>query len=79
MGDYDDCFGPHCPVCGAEMDRESCWACGGEGAHHDCGEDCCNCLYPEADLNVTCEECGGEGSYWVCPNVPHAEKGVTPP
>lgn len=72
MGDTDDdAFGPPCPLCGAEMDREPCWCCHGAGGWHDCGEDCCCCLEPELDLNERCEECGGEGSYWQCPHLPH--------
>jgi hypothetical protein len=62
-----DDFGPSCPVCGAEMDWQQCWQCQGEGGFHDCGEDCCPCLYPELDLNETCGECQGKGGYWVCP------------
>lgn len=57
---------PLCSVCGQEQERESCWSCGGEGGFHDCGEDCCCCLYP--DLNVRCDVCGGQGSYWICPH-----------
>jgi hypothetical protein len=42
-----------------------CWNCGGEGySHHDCGEDCCCCLYPED--NVVCDICHGKGAYKVC-------------
>ena len=44
---------------------EQCWQCHGEGGFHNCGEDCCVCLHPEADLNETCEECGGKGGYYV--------------
>lgn len=28
---------------------------------HDCGEDCCPCLYPED--NVKCQICDGEGGW----------------
>jgi hypothetical protein len=64
---------PACEICSAEMERVECWHCGGEGGFHDCGEDCCCCLYPEDNLNEACQECRGEGSYWQCPNVPHQE------
>lgn len=41
-----------------------CWKCGGEGySHHDCGEDCCACLYPED--NVRCDICEGKGGWMV--------------
>lgn len=40
-----------------------CWSCGGEGtAGHDCGEDCCACLWPED--NVTCDICRGKGGWY---------------
>lgn len=62
-----------CETCGAEMDWETCWHCGGAGGFHDCGEDCCPCLEPELDLNETCPECEGEGGYLICSALPHAE------
>jgi hypothetical protein len=44
---------------------EECDNCGGEGVSgHDCGEDCCCCLYPED--NVTCDFCDGAGGRYVC-------------
>lgn len=40
----------------------TCWQCAGEGTNgHDCGEDCCACLYPED--NVTCYICRGKGGW----------------
>jgi hypothetical protein len=54
-----------CARCGSSLEREPCWNCGGEGlSHHDCGEDCCCCLYPED--NVRCDVCDGEGGWWQC-------------
>lgn len=44
-----------------ESERESCWACHGEGYVHDCGEDCCCCANPEEDDCYPCQECGGSG------------------
>ncbi len=42
-----------------------CWNCGGEGmSHHDCGEDCCACSYPEN--NVKCDLCDGRGHFIWC-------------
>lgn len=38
---------------------ETCYECGGDGGYHDCGEDCCNCLWPE--INRLCDVCGGHG------------------
>ena len=47
-------------------ERIDCWDCGGAGVtHHDCGEDCCACAYPED--NVLCETCGGKGSLPAAP------------
>lgn len=51
--DFDDCF------------REwiECWDCGGaEFVGHDCGEDCCACLYPED--NLECQTCNGRGGWY---------------
>lgn len=42
-------------------DEDTCWKCMGEGAWHDCGEDCCPCARPWEDDLVTCDECGGSG------------------
>jgi len=54
-----------CQVCGCDpedaalAETETCWNCGGDGGHHDCGEDTCCCMNPE--INVPCEVCGGSG------------------
>lgn len=40
---------------------EACFACGGEGEYHDCGEDTCCCADPETQDMYPCEECGGTG------------------
>ena len=48
-----------------EKDWCECWNCGGEGTSgHDCGEDCCACLYPED--NVGCDICNGKGGWYRC-------------
>jgi len=58
-----------CQVCGLDPEDaaiedycgepETCWHCGGDGGHHDCGEDTCCCADPE--INVPCNVCGGTG------------------
>ena len=40
---------------------ETCWQCGGGGGFHDCGEDTCCCLDPDAGLGRVCDICGGDG------------------
>jgi hypothetical protein len=52
-----------CDDCDDDDDGEwwPCWGCDGEGTVHDCGEDVCNCIAPELDDQVTCEECEGRG------------------
>lgn len=60
-------WGCQCARCGGSVDYEDCWQCGGEGVdHHDCGEDCCCCAFPED--NVQCDNCMGEGGWRVCGN-----------
>lgn len=71
---YECDFMP-CEICGAETFLESCWSCGGEGGHHDCGEDSCPCLYPEP--NVNCDICDGKGSYHICTRLPHTDEQMT--
>lgn len=64
MADADDhklC--PRCHCC--DWVWEECYACGGDGVSgHDCGEDCCCCLYPED--NVRCDICDGAGGWYQC-------------
>ena len=58
-----------CARCGSSVTYEDCTNCGGEGVtDHDCGEDCCCCLYPED--NVPCDICDGEGGWWQCLSSP---------
>lgn len=76
MIDHDECESfltdEHklCPRCSkdklcCEIGWVDCWECDGEGVSgHDCGEDCCCCLYPED--NVTCNICDGDGGWWEC-------------
>jgi hypothetical protein len=32
-------------------------------AGHDCGEDCCPCLFPKD--NAPCATCAGQGGWWT--------------
>lgn len=43
-----------------------CYNCEDGFSHHDCGEDCCACLYPVE--NVQCDICYGKGGWRACPN-----------
>jgi len=62
----EDCS---CARCGSSVERVQCWNCGGEGySHHNCGEDCCCCLYPED--NVICDICCGTGGWLCCVSTP---------
>lgn len=45
-----------------DYDAETCWACGGDGYIHDCGEDTCCCAHPDEDECYPCDECGGTGT-----------------
>ena len=80
MTDYD---GPDtCKRCGCcSLMWVDCESCGGDGfVDHECGEDCCCCLYPEA--NVPCDVCGGKGGWHECVvgcdgNGKHSTLGVT--
>jgi len=54
-----------CGRCGSDLEFVDCPECGGDGmTGHDCGEDCCCCLYPED--NVTCDVCKGDGTFARC-------------
>ena len=70
--EYTHCEGEYdvnCARCGGGVEWLNCANCGGEGvSHHDCGEDCCACLYPED--NVRCDWCRGSGGSWHCTNTP---------
>lgn len=55
-----------CEHCEQELDWERCDQCEDGMAYHDCGEDCCACLYPEP--NVTCDQCGGAAGWYRCFN-----------
>src|SRR5258707_11090762 len=53
-----------CARCGSSCDRIDCYQCEDGFDGHDCGEDCCCCLYPED--NVVCGVCGGRGGWQRC-------------
>lgn len=67
---YDDIeyYEGACPKCDEWTVRQkTCGHCDEFGmSHHDCGEDCCCCEYPEN--NRKCDECGGEGVHRWCSN-----------
>lgn len=66
IGDHEDA---QCARCGSSVASLECWNCGGEGyTHHDCGEDCCCCRYPEN--NVPCDVCHGQGGRLRCISSP---------
>ena len=63
-----DCLDPAliCPDCGEEKQWVECSYCDEYGcSSHDCGEDTCNCLNPEN--NVNCDACGGDSGSLFCP------------
>lgn len=57
-----------CARCGSSMHHERCKDCEDGYSGHECGEDCCACLYPEE--NVICDTCGGYGGWYVCLSSP---------
>lgn len=57
-----------CSRCGSSASSEFCDQCEDGFDGHDCGEDCCCCLYPEED--VPCQYCDGEGVFHRCMSSP---------
>jgi hypothetical protein len=53
-----------CGRCGSSVASESCHFCEDGFDGHECGEDCCCCLYPEE--NVPCQVCRGTGVWHDC-------------
>lgn len=52
-----------------EKEWVDCWNCDTETgnygfSYHDCGDDTCCCLFPEA--NMRCDICKGAGGYMLC-------------
>lgn len=64
-GICDDCRALYCEKCGAMTEFVDCYNCEDGFSHHDCGEDCCPCLYPVE--NVQCDICYGKGGWRACP------------
>lgn len=65
-GICEDCRALLCPKCDTVKQWRHCHHCEDGFSHHDCGEDCCPCLYPED--NVPCDVCDGNGGWHACPN-----------
>lgn len=57
-----------CARCGSGCHYEHCGQCEDGYSDHDCGEDCCCCLYPEP--NVVCDLCDGHGGWYLCMSSP---------
>lgn len=53
-----------CARCGSSADFEECLECEDGYNGHDCGEDCCCCLY--AEDNVVCQYCDGQCGWVTC-------------
>lgn len=53
-----------CARCGSSCDWTDCGQCDDGYSDHDCGDDCCCCLYPEP--NVVCDLCDGYGGWYTC-------------
>lgn len=53
-----------CARCGSSVLSEPCEYCEDGYDGHDCGEDCCPCLYPED--NRECQYCDGTGTWRLC-------------
>lgn len=53
-----------CSTCERELEWVECEQCEDGLSYHDCGDDCCACLYPEP--NVSCGQCGGAGGWYWC-------------
>jgi hypothetical protein len=57
-----------CARCGSSVVTDDCKYCEDGFYGHDCGEDCCCCLYPEE--NVPCQYCRGTGVWHRCLSSP---------
>lgn len=62
-----------CSHCGAELEYEDCWSCGGDGWIDLYEEDPIS--YSPGELEK-CDVCEGEGGYLVCPFLPHKDSEV---
>lgn len=63
MRNYEPIDG-ECKDCGSSMVWVNCYNCVDGYSHHECGEDPCNCGYPEE--NVICDICKGKGGWEMC-------------
>lgn len=66
-----DLEGPYCAICGAELERVECEACGGEGEFDWETLQFEDPLWYQPGDTERCELCDGKGAWWVCPNAPH--------
>lgn len=66
MSDNYDISETPCPNCKHGHTHRSECGCEDGYSHHNCGEDCCMCLYP--DPNIVCDDCQGRGGHNWCPN-----------
>ena len=62
----DGCRPFMCAECGNLTEWVDCYNCEDGYSHHDCGEDCCACAWPED--NVPCDICQGKGGWRACPS-----------
>lgn len=53
-----------CARCGSSVHWQECTNCEDGYSDHDCGDDCCCCLYPEP--NVVCDYCDGYSGWYAC-------------
>jgi hypothetical protein len=53
-----------CARCGSSCYYRDCWNCEDGYSHHNCGDDCCCCAFPEP--NVVCDICDGDGGWNCC-------------
>lgn len=58
----------YCPICGASLEWEDCWDCGGDGYIDETEYDPL-----EGDDDMPCPTCHAEGGWHVCPHTGEPE------